>query len=134
MNERSPEVLLSAWHCQAASRQTAEWLRSLTAAQATAALQQARRELALHDLLGLTQTAWHRLDGHALRYPRWQFQRAVLPHIPAVLRALPLHSPWLAHDFLVAHNDLLGESPLAALRHGRAVTVLEAARCATDDY
>jgi hypothetical protein len=78
-----------------------------------------------------------RKEGHLLglesakrgvRYPEWQFEDAVLPSMPALLGALAHLEPWGQYLFFTRAEPLLeGQSPLEALRAGRAEDVLRVA-------
>lgn len=68
------------------------------------------------------------------RYPRWQFEPAVLRYMPHILKSLDRLNPWNVSDFFTGENDLLGVSPLNALRAHQHIQVLEAALAANEDY
>lgn len=62
-------------------------------------------------------------------YPAWQFTRqGTVSGLEHVLDALRAHDPWMQQAFVLAPNVRLdGQTPLAALRTGRADEVVEAA-------
>lgn len=68
------------------------------------------------------------------RYPKWQFEPAVLRYMPHILKSLDRLNPWNVSDFFTCENDLLGGSPLTALRAHQHIQVLEAALAANEDY
>ncbi len=77
----------------------------------------------------------HRLIGlpigrHGYRYPVWQLgPDGVWPWVPQVIEALAPHDPWQQVFFLLSlHPDLGGQTPLNALRAGRADEVVALAR------
>lgn len=68
------------------------------------------------------------------RYPKWQFEPAVLRYMPHILMSLDRLNQWNLSDFFTCENELLGTSPLNALRAHQHIQVLEAALAANEDY
>jgi hypothetical protein len=69
------------------------------------------------------------IQGQPTRFPAWQFEPSVLPHLRPVFSILPLKDGWARYLFLVQREPLLGGvSPLEALRAGRVEDVLHVAR------
>lgn len=68
------------------------------------------------------------------RYPKWQFEPAVLRYMPHILKTLDRMNSWNVFCFFTEMNDLLGTSPLNALRANQHIQVLEAALAANEDY
>ncbi|MEO8992551.1 MAG: hypothetical protein ABI284_01080 [Nitrosospira sp.] len=79
-----------------------------------------------------------RKSGHALaleagkrgyRYPSWQFEDALIPAMPDVLKALSSLDPWAQYLFFKQPEPLLkGEAPLNLLREGKRDEVTRVAR------
>jgi hypothetical protein len=81
-----------------------------------------------HQVLGLDAAK------RGVRYPEWQFEDSVLPHVPAILHALPHLDPWGHYLFFTRPEPLLGgATPLRALRDGAADEVLRVAKLLVAD-
>lgn len=63
------------------------------------------------------------------RYPSWQFEDALIPVMPDVLKALSFFDPWAQYLFFKQPEPLLkGEAPLNLLRQGKFDEVTRVAR------
>ena len=124
------DALIKASQEASKREQKAVWDKSLTAEDAWTKLRKAGGKQTLDSLLALRETAWDSEGITAVRYPRWQFDRLVLPYVHQVIEILREagYTDWRIHSFLVGPNELLGESPLDVLRAGGRDAVLEAAR------
>jgi hypothetical protein len=112
------------------------WCESAPADEALAALQRVRRAgkpggtLSLKPLLALVMEGPDRTP----RYPAWQFEPAVLRYMPMLRKALPNLNAWNIYFFFTTTSELLGTTPLAALRAGQHQQALQAAFAANADY
>jgi hypothetical protein len=80
------------------------------------------------DLLGLEAAK------RGVRYPEWQFEDNVLPHVPEVLHKLGHLDPWGQYLFFTQPEPLLkGEPPLSVIRDGRAAEVVRVAGLLADE-
>jgi hypothetical protein len=62
------------------------------------------------------------------RLPRWQFEPAILKHLPAIARALGTTEGWaLLLFFETPHEALDGRTPRMALEQGEAERVIDLA-------
>jgi hypothetical protein len=67
--------------------------------------------------------------GRAVLYPSWQFRSTgLLPGLDEVLRAMTIRDPWMRIEFFLSPDPEIGARPLDALREGRGIDVLAAAR------
>lgn len=74
------------------------------------------------ELLGLTN------GGRSVRYPAWQLEEAVSPHMPRLLDILKPFDAWAVYLFFTQENPLFeGVSPLDFLRIGKVDSVMDAA-------
>lgn len=88
-------------------------------------------EIQVRDLLELTMEDD---DERQLRYPRWQFEMPVLRYLPVFQDSLKSMGSWGRYSFFVEQNELLGMTPLDALRAGMHRQVFAAAVAANDDF
>jgi hypothetical protein len=112
------------------------WRDGFTAEEAEAALRGSKvtdttgGEIRLSDLLSLVMEGEDRTP----RYPKWQFEPAVLRYLPVLQNALSTMDRWNRHSFFLHKNELLDMTPINALRAGMHRQVFAAAVAANDDY
>jgi hypothetical protein len=67
--------------------------------------------------------------GRAVLYPAWQFTpTGLLPGLDDALRAIGVADPWMRIQFFLANEPDLAARPVDALRQGRKVEVVQAAK------
>jgi hypothetical protein len=130
------QALMAASQEATKREQKAAWNKSLSEADAIVKLGKAAGKIKLSTLLSLHETAWDMAGETELRYPKWQFDPLVLPHMSEIIEILKAcgYSSWRIHDFMVRDNELLGEVPLQVLREGGHDAVFEAARVDHESY
>jgi hypothetical protein len=96
-------------------------------------------------LIGITREALRKrraagmalgLEGgkRGVRYPAWQFDDDVLPHLPAILSAFRQRDDWGKYLFFTQPEPLLGgQSPLDALHDGQGKEVVRIAAVLSED-
>lgn len=111
------------------NRHNALYSQFLTTEQA----EKLKGQFDLSQLLSLT-TTYYDLTGE-VRYPSWQFEKAVLPYMIEIITIMENYRyKWYLHDFFTQEHELLKMTPLQALRQNKYQQVLEAAKASNDDW
>jgi hypothetical protein len=132
----STQELLNRSFESALARRVIAWQAGFTVEEAKAAARGAKSpgaEGIPSSLNGLIALSLER-RGSDPRYPKWQFEPAVLRYLSVIIKALPNLTTWNIYDFFTDTNALLGTSPLDALRRGQHQQTLQAAIAANIDY